>query len=176
VLIMRDILAFSAAETAETLEDTVPAVNSALQRARSTLKKYRPEGPVEMSAKIATDEERRLVKAYMDAQERGDAAAVVGLLADEARLTISPAGLVWDGYDEIAPEVTANMNSLGEFRNVATWANRQPAVAHYLRAWGDDRYRAFTLVVMGIENGDLVDWATFIAPELFESFGLPATL
>jgi len=59
---------------------------------------------------------------------------------------------------------------------VATWAIRQPAVAHYLRAWDDDKFRAFTLVVKGIEGSELVEWAAFAAAELFELFGLAATL
>lgn len=176
VLIMRDVLAFSAAETADLLDDSVPAVNSALQRARATLKRYRPEDGDELSTAPATGDELRLVQQYIDAHEQADPAAVIAMLRDDARLTISPMGMVWDGKDEITPDFMAGMSALGEFRCVATSANRQPAVANYLRAWDDHEYRAFSLVVLGIEDGALVDMTTFATPALFEAFGLPASL
>ncbi|MGH8913963.1 MAG: RNA polymerase subunit sigma-70 [Acidimicrobiia bacterium] len=174
VLIMRDVLAFSAAETAHVLHASVAAVNSALQRARATLATYRAGDAAEFSPRPATEQERRLVEQYMDAHERADPAAVVAMLADDARLTISPMGMVWDGKEEITPGFMENMNSLGEFRCVATRANRQPAVANYLRAWGDDRYRAFSLVVLGIDDGAVVEMTTFAEPSLFEAFELPS--
>ncbi|MGH8873109.1 MAG: RNA polymerase subunit sigma-70 [Acidimicrobiia bacterium] len=176
VLIMRDVLAFSAAETAGVLDDTVAAVNSALQRARATLGRYRPHDSDHLSTGPATEDELRLVQQYIEAHERADPAAVVAMLAEDARLTISPMGMVWDGKDDITPDFMANMNSLGEFRCVATGANRQPAVANYLRTWEDDVYRAFSLVVLGIQDGQVVDMTTFVEPALFEAFGLPASL
>lgn len=175
-LILRDVLAFSAAETASLLDETTAAVNSALQRARATLQKHRDSGAFEAPAPTPTATERELLKRYMDAHEHSRPADVVELLRADVRLTISPHGMCWDGRDEVAPSFVEHMNDLGEFRCVATRANRQPAVANYLRAWGDTIYRAFTLVVLGIQDGELTDMATFARPELFTAFGLAPTL
>jgi RNA polymerase sigma-70 factor (ECF subfamily) len=67
------------------------------------------------------------------------------------------------------------MNALGVFRCLPTRANRQPAVAHYLRRWDDSEYRAWTITVFRIEGGALLDLTTFARPELFAAFGLPPT-
>lgn len=175
VLVLRDVLSFSAAETAELLDVTVPAANSALQRARATLATYQRsrdhKGPTATSPG-----ERALVQRYMRAHEQADPAAIVAVLRDDARLTISPAGLCWDGREEITQPFLDGMGALGEWRCVATRANRQPAVANYLRRWGEQEYRAFTLVVLGVEEGALVEMATFAQPELFAAFGLPPDL
>ena len=172
VLILRDVVRFSAAETASVLEESVPAVNSALQRARATLKRYRP-AEATTPASPPTDEERALVERYMKAHEQADPAAVIALLREDARLTISPTRLSWDGRDAITPDFMEGMNALGEFRSVAVGANCQPAVAHYLRRWGDTEFRAFTLVVLEIRDGALLEMTAFARPELFAAFGLP---
>jgi RNA polymerase sigma-70 factor (ECF subfamily) len=176
VLILRDLLDFSAAETASLLDATVPAVNSALQRARGTLQKRQGPRDDAPSSPTATEEERALVQRYMEAHEQPDPAAVIALLRDDARLTISPMGLCWDGRDNIEPDFLEGMAALGEFRCLPIHANRQPAVAHYLRKWGDSEYRAWSIVVLGIEGGALVDMTTFARPELFAAFGLPPTV
>lgn len=67
------------------------------------------------------------------------------------------------------------MTALGEFRSLAVGANRQPAVAHYLRRWGDTQFRAFTLTVLEVEDGSLVEMTAFARPELFAAFELPPT-
>ncbi len=175
VLILRDVVRFSAAETASVLDDTVPAVNSALQRARATLQRYQGSRAGRREPLTPSDEERALVERYMEAHERGDPSAVVALLREDARLTISPMGLRWEGREAITPDFMEGMTALGEFRSVAVRANRHPAVAHYLRRWGDTQFRAFTLVVLDIRGGALFEMTTFARPELFAAFGLPPT-
>lgn len=174
VLILRDVLDFSAAETASVLDDTVVAVNSALQRARAALQ--RTDQPAKGRAHRATHaDEAELLARYMAAHEQMNPGAVIEVLRDDARLTINPMGMCWDGRDDITPSFMEGMGALGEFRCVASRANRQPAVANYLRRWGDTEYRAFTIVILGIVDDQIIDMATFANPDLFTAFGLPAT-
>lgn len=175
VLILRDVLAFSANETASLLEETVPGVNSALQRARATMRRHRDAGAFEGPASAPSETELELLAKYMHAHEQAQPSVVIELLRADARLTISPLGLCWDGRAEITPTFVANMTLLGEFRCVATRANHQPAVAAYLCAWGETDYRAFSLTVLGIQDGEIIDLATFARPDLFPAFGLALT-
>ncbi len=151
VLILRDVLRFSAAETASLLDDSVPAVNSALQRARATMQRFQRSGTIETASADAT--EQALVRRFIDAHEQASPPAVIAILREDARLTISPAGLCWDGRDDITPDFIEGMGAFGEFRGIAIRANHQPAVANYLRRWDDSEYRAFTVTVLGIDNG-----------------------
>jgi RNA polymerase sigma-70 factor (ECF subfamily) len=175
VLILRDVLDFSAAESASLLDATIPAVNSALQRARATLQKHQGSRDRASIRPTVTEEERALVQRYIDAHEQADPEAVIALLREDARMTISPMGLCWEGRDNIEPDFREGMNALGVFRCLPTRANRQPAVAHYLRRWDDSEYRAWTITVFRIEGGALLDLTTFARPELFAAFGLPPT-
>ena len=85
--------------------------------------------------------------------------------------------MVWDGRDEITGPFVDGMGTLGEWRCLATRANRQPAVANYLRPWGSDGgFEAFTIVVLGVDGDRLTEMATFAEPALFAAFGLPAVL
>jgi RNA polymerase sigma-70 factor (ECF subfamily) len=116
VLILRDLLDFSAAETASLLDATVPAVNSALQRARGTLQKRQGPRDDAPSSPTATEEERALVQRYMEAHEQADPAAVIALLRDDARLTISPMGPAGMG------ETTSNPTFSKAWRRWASFA------------------------------------------------------
>jgi RNA polymerase sigma-70 factor (ECF subfamily) len=177
VLILRDVLGWSAAESATLLDGSVAAVNSALQRARATLQKHWPGGRLDWApAADPSEQERLLLQRYMDAHERVDADAVVALLRADARLAISPGVGCWDGRAAIAATLHADMGSLGQWRMLPTRANRQPAAAGYLRRWGDREYRAFVLVVLRIEDGSVVELAAFERADLFAVFGLPPVL
>jgi RNA polymerase sigma-70 factor (ECF subfamily) len=176
VLVLREVLRFSAKETAELLDVTVAAANSALQRARATLDRYQSSPDSSAPTSPPTRDEQELLSTYMRAHEEGDPGAIIAVLRADARLSISPIGLSWDGRDEITPSFLEGMGALGVWRCLPTRANGQPAVANYLRAWGEEDYRAFTLVVLGIGNGQLTEMATFAEPALFAAFGLPSTL
>jgi RNA polymerase sigma-70 factor (ECF subfamily) len=177
VLILRDVLQFSAAETASLLDASVAAVNSALQRARETMHQYRPPRHTDQPAPTApSPDERALLRRYMNAHEQGDPDAVIALLREDARLTIAPAGRTWDGRDAIGSTLRRNMTASGTFRCLATRANRQPAVGVYLRRPDDREFRAFSLVVLTIEAGALDEVTTFLRPTLFPAFGLPQAL
>jgi RNA polymerase sigma-70 factor (ECF subfamily) len=182
ILILRDALGWSAKEAAVLLEESVASVNSALHRARSSLRKRVPEPRLEWStAATPTIAERKLLERYMDATERADGAALTALLREEARLTMPPYPTWFQGRQDIATafEFATDPKSpsyLGELRTVATAANRQPAVAAYVRRTGDSEYRALGVDVLRLEGDLVVEITRFIRADIFAAFGLPPTL
>ena len=96
-LIARDVLGWPATETASALETSVPAVNSALQRARATMQAHLPARRSEWSAGEPSAEERALLDKFIDAHERGDAALAVSIAAEDLRITMPPAPMLFEG-------------------------------------------------------------------------------
>jgi RNA polymerase sigma-70 factor, ECF subfamily len=177
VLLLRDLLGWSAKDTAALLETSVASANSALQRARATLKRRLPARRLDWGPTTAPSaEERAVLQRYMDAHERGDPSVVIALLRDDARLSISPGGWLWQGREAIGEALLEGMTRPGEWRMVATRANRQPAAAGYLRRPGDSTYRAHVVCVLRVRGGALEDIAAFEEPRLFPAFGLPPSL
>jgi RNA polymerase sigma-70 factor, ECF subfamily len=179
VLILRDVLGWSAKDTAALLDTTVASANSALQRARETLKERLPARRLDWGpATDPSDEERALLARYMDAHERADATAVAQLLREDAIFTMPPEPDRYVGRDAIAAFFASDAfgaRSPGRFRLVETRANRQPAAANYVRAPGDAKYRALSLDVLRVEGGAIAEITTF-GTEHFGAFGLPPTL
>jgi len=103
VLILRDVLDWSASETADLLDTTVAAANSALQRARATLRERLPTRPSEWSGSAPSGEERLLLEGFIDAHERADAAAAAALVREDIRITMPPHPWCFDGLDAIRP-------------------------------------------------------------------------
>jgi RNA polymerase sigma-70 factor (ECF subfamily) len=178
VLILRDVLGWSANDTASLLQDSVPAVNSALQRARATLKRHLPRRRLDWGAGTdASEQERALLQRYIDAHERSDAAAVAALLSEDVRVTMPPEPAL-DGRDAVMTlfaDVAFADSAPGDWRLVPTWANRQPAAANYLRRPGETEFRALALDVLRFEDGKLAEITVFRG-DLFPTFGLPLTL
>jgi RNA polymerase sigma-70 factor, ECF subfamily len=178
VLILRDVLGWSAKETATLLDATVDSVNSALRRARSTLKKNLPARRLEWASGTDPNRaERRLLRRYMDAHERRDPTAFAALLREEARLTMPPTATWYDGREAIVafhagqlfvPEL--------QWRALVTRANRQLAVALYTRRPGEPEFRATVMDVLRVEDGLIAQIDSFILPSLFPAFGLPPTI
>jgi RNA polymerase sigma-70 factor (ECF subfamily) len=181
VLILRDVLGWSAKETASLLEGSVASANSALQRARATLKEHLPERRLEWApGSDPSEEERTLLQRYVDAHERADMAGLAALLREDALLTMPPQPLWYRGRDVIATFLSqfvepGSPDYIGHFRLVPTRANRQPAAANYLRRPGDSVHRALALDVLRVEEGQVVEIVAFPA-DLFPAFGLPPTL
>ena len=173
-LIARDVLGWPAADTAAALETTVPAVNSALQRARATLQAHLPERRSEWSAGEPSDVERDVLAKFIEAHEQGDTALAVSIAAQDLRITMPPAPLLFEGIDVIGPLI-ANTLRDGDWRLLPTMANRMPTAASYLRAPGDTVYLPFKLDVLRIADGRVAEITT-LGPMLFPEFGLPATL
>ena len=181
-LILRDALGWSAKETANLLDETVASVNSALNRARSSMRKRLPKRRLDWErAASPTTAERRLLERYMDATDRADVAALTALLREEARLTMPPFPTWFQGSEEIATAfalaIDPNLPTYqGVFHTVATAANRQPAVAAYVRRPGDSEYRALGLDVLRLEGELVIEITRFVRADMFAAFGLPPTL
>jgi RNA polymerase sigma-70 factor (ECF subfamily) len=171
-LILRDVLGWSAAETAKVLDTSVAAANSALQRARATVGERLPEPrPEEL-----TDDERRLLQGFIETHELQDSERAVALMREDIRITMPPQPMVFQGRDSIAPLLaTAFGDSMGEWRLVPTRANRMPTAASYLRRPGDTEFRAFKFDVLRVEDGRIAEVTTF-GDSLFAEFGLAPTL
>jgi RNA polymerase sigma-70 factor (ECF subfamily) len=174
-LLLRDVLGWPARDVAAALETTVAAANSALQRARTTLRKRLPERRIEWTAPQPTEEERAILRRYMEAQDRRDADTVTALLREDARVAFPPIPLWYDSRD--AFRTASDEFALpGDYRMVATVANGQPAVAAYLRAPGESEHRPLVIEVLRIEDGRIVEIIDFGHERLFTAFGLPLTL
>ena len=173
-LIARDVLGWPASETASALDTSVPAVNSALQRARATMQAHLPARRSEWSAGETSDEERALLASFIDAHERGDAVLAVSIAAQDLRITMPPNPRVFEGLDVIGPLLERALGE-GDWRLLPTVANRMPTAASYLRAPGDTIHRPFKFDVLQIMDGRIAEITTF-GPELFPQFGLPPTV
>jgi RNA polymerase sigma-70 factor (TIGR02960 family) len=178
-VILRDVLDWSAAETAELLDVSVASANSALQRGRETLRNALPSRPSERraSSEELSEEEQRLLAGFIAAHEAGDAQASAALMREDIRVTMPPQPMVFDGRDSLAPLLATAFgpDGMGEWRLVPTRANRMPAAASYLRRPGETEWRAFKLDILRCEDGGVAEITTFDAT-LFEQFGLPRVL
>jgi RNA polymerase sigma-70 factor (ECF subfamily) len=178
VLILRDVLGWTASETADALDGTVPSVNSALQRARTRMQELGRPGRMEWSpVQAPTADERILVQQYMDAHARADASAVIELLGEEVRFSMPPQEMRFEGRAAVSAffRDLLGVENPGDWRLVPTHANGQLAVANYIRAWGETDYRASVLDVLKIDDGVLVEITTF-GSEVFPRFGMPPVL
>jgi RNA polymerase sigma-70 factor (ECF subfamily) len=175
VLIMRDVLGFSAREAAELLENTVASVNSALQRARKTVEERLPERSQQETLRLQGDERMRaLVDAYVDAWQRGDVAAVAALLAEDATFSMPPWPIWWRGRHAIAGFAATAAQVCPDVRTVRTSANGQLALAYYSLEAATGRYVASAIDVFTFDAGLIKDITAFVTPAMFPSFDLPA--
>jgi RNA polymerase sigma-70 factor (ECF subfamily) len=176
-LLVRDVLGWSANETASLLETSVAAANSTLQRARATMQAHLPARRAEWSAPRPTPEERVLLEQFIDAHERCDAAAALAITAQDIRVTMPPYPHLIEGLAALAPllERAFGEGRDGDWRLVPSQANRMPTAASYLRRPGDSAFRGFKFDVLRIRDGRIAEITTF-GPALFPAFGLPEIL
>jgi len=176
-LIARDVLGWPATDTASMLQTSVAAANSALQRARATMAEHLPPRRDDWSAQEPSAAERALLDRFIDAHERGDAAAAIAISAQDIRITMPPYPYLYEGLASIAPllERAFGPDRDGAWGLVPTLANRMPTAASYLRRPGDSEFRAFKFDVLRISGGVIAEITTF-GPALFPAFGLPPTL
>ncbi|GAB3410731.1 sigma-70 family RNA polymerase sigma factor [Flindersiella endophytica] len=163
VLILRDVLCWSAAETAELLAGTTASVNSALQRARATLATAEPS-PAD-TYQPGDDEQRKLLARYCEAFERYDVETLVSLLHEDATTSMPPFTWWLSGRDAIRQVLLASGQPCKGARMVPTAANGQPACAVY---WpdGEGGYKPFSLEVYDIRDGLIAGTTTFLDGEL----------
>ena len=185
-LLLRDVLGWRPTQIAPLLETSVASVNSALQRARATLREHLPARRTDWAPSAPpTAQERAVLRRYMDAMERADVAAVAALLAEDVRTAMPPWPMWFRGRDTVVAALAASWDPaspgyVGRFRMLETRANGGPAVAAYVR---DDRpgrdgadHRAFAIAVLRIEHGLVAEATAFHDTGLFPAFGLPMTL
>lgn len=176
VLVLRDVLGWSAAETAEILETSVAAVNSALQRARATTEAWH-EGRSARTALNADDEQgRKLLAAYVRAWEAGDMDALAKLLREDATLTMPPVPTWFRGRAVVARFLGFMLPTMGVQRLVAIEASGAPGFAVYVRAPGDEAFRAQGIQVLDVDAAGVARIDMFLDPTLFARFGLGDTL
>jgi len=180
VLMLRDVLGWSAAESAAVLESSVASVNSALQRARATLRENLPRQRSEWAPAGPSDGERSVLRRFVDACERADMPALASLLREDAVFAMPPQPEVTHGKDAIVDlwGQALDPSRFGELLLVPVWLNRQPAAANYVRRPGDDAFRALAVDVLRVEDGLITDVLSFEHTEQFPVFdllGLPGT-
>jgi RNA polymerase sigma-70 factor (ECF subfamily) len=147
VLVLRDVLGFSAQETADALETSVPSSNSALQRARLTLEQRLPERSQAANRRELGDEaQRQLVESFIAAWSRADVDGIVKLLAEDATFTMPPLPCWFRGRDALRTFLAERVFALS-WRFLATSANGQPAIAAY--RW-DAATQTFRLDVLNV--------------------------
>jgi len=170
VLVLREVLEFSAAEVAGQLDTTVAAVNSALQRARAALADVGDAGDI---TEPDDPEVRAVIERYVRAFEAADVPALVRLLADEAVLEMPPVPLWYRGrgdYGRFMRRVFEMRGTGWGVRRVS--ANGQPAFAAYAPEPGGG-HRVHTLQVFTVTGGRITRNVVFADPAVFEAFGLP---
>jgi RNA polymerase sigma-70 factor, ECF subfamily len=167
ILLLRDVLGWSARDVADLLKTSVTAVNSVLQRARSTL-----DRPESAPTRLSADQERALVDRYVRAWEHGDEQSFVALLRDDAVLSMPPLAEWYVGRVAIGGffRWATGPAGAGPFRYVPTRASN--ALAFGIYAAGNP----FILQVVEADAGGVASLTSFMYPHLFPHFGLPAHL
>ena len=181
VLLLRDVLGWPASETAALLEGSVPAVNSALQRARAALKARLPARRLDWAPAEATESELAVLHRYMAAVQGADLGAVAELLAADVRAAMPPYPMWFLGRDAVLATLAiswdpASPHYVGRFRTVATRGNGRPAIALYLQGPGEGGYRAAAISVLIVRGGRVAQMTAFHDPGLFPAFELPPAL
>jgi len=190
VLVSREVLGFSAREVAESLETTVASVNSALQRARQAVDERLPDESQQATLRsLGDDGLREIVEGYMEAWERGDAEAILSMLAEDAVVTMPPMATWYRGRDAIAVFLTdwafakrwvatRSRFEAGDrrVRLVPVRANGQVAFGSYNWDAAAERYVPQALQVLTLRGARIAEIAGFVTPAAFRRFGLPAEL
>jgi RNA polymerase sigma-70 factor, ECF subfamily len=172
VLILREVLRWKAEEVAELLETTVASVNSALQRARSTL----AASNVTATDSVLDDEQRALLARYVDAFEKYDLDSLTSLLHEDATWSMPPYDLWLQTHDDIRAWCLGPGIGCRGSRLVPTSANGSPAFGQY-RPSPDGGYEPWSLQVLEISGGLIAGASFFLdTASLFPLFGLPARL
>jgi RNA polymerase sigma-70 factor (ECF subfamily) len=163
VLILREVLGFSAQETADALDTSVASVNSALQRARTTIEKRLPEQSQQETVRAVGDERiKQIVEQYADAWERNDVDTVVSMLAEDAAFTMPPMSR-WFKGEGIRPWLeTSSMTGEWGWRALPVTANGQAALAFY--SWDEEQQARvpFAINVLTFEGEKIKEVDAFI--------------
>jgi RNA polymerase sigma-70 factor (ECF subfamily) len=179
VLILREVLGFSAKEVAAALDTSVASVNSALQRARASVDERVPDRSQQATLRaLGDDEVRELVTRYVDAWERNDVETFASMLAEDATFAMPPLAGWYSGREAIEEwAIGWPLSGAWRWRTVVTSANGQPAIGFY--AWDEDQgaYMPFALNVLTLRGSEVSEVVAFIArsteatdPEAYERY------
>jgi RNA polymerase sigma-70 factor (ECF subfamily) len=174
VLILREVLRWKASEVAELLDTSVVSVNSALQRARSTLAASNvADSDVLMPE---DDEQRELLARYVDAFERFDIDSLVALLHEDATMSMPPYELWLEGAGELRKWLLGAGSGCRGSRFEPVVANGSPAFAQWRAGGPDGGFDAWAIHVLRVSDGRISGIDFFVDPDLFPLFGLPVRL
>jgi RNA polymerase sigma-70 factor (ECF subfamily) len=164
VLILREVLGFSAREVAEMLETTTASVNSALQRARRSVDERLPEQSQQATLRTLGDEGLRdVVGGYVDAWERGDVEAVVAKLTEDAAFAMPPLRSWFRGREALIVFLAGwPLSGAWRWRQVPARANGQPALAFYTWDEEEQSYLPFALNVLTLRGTQISDVTAFV--------------
>jgi RNA polymerase sigma-70 factor, ECF subfamily len=177
VLILREVLGFSAKEVSRTLGTTVASVNSALQRARKGLDDRLPEKSQQATIRSLGDRRvREIVQCFIDAFERGDVDAIVAMLANDATFAMPPYPEWYCGCEAVADSWLMPGGPPPRLRYVPTRANGQLALGTYRWDAEQNRFLPIALDVLTLRGSQIAEVTAFRTPQVFGPFGLPAQL
>jgi RNA polymerase sigma-70 factor (TIGR02960 family) len=177
-LVLRDVMGFPAAETADILGCSADMVNGALSRARSTITPLVRPGELGQAPPPGSAREREVLAGFTDAWERGDVAALVAMLTDDAWVRMPPLPFGYRGRDAAAYflSAVAVTDGIRRFRLVPTRANGQPAFGCYVLDPQANVARASGLVVLTLEGDRIAAVTRFLDNSVLPRFGLPRRL
>ncbi|SFB25530.1 RNA polymerase, sigma subunit, ECF family [Amycolatopsis marina] len=177
-LLLFEVLGFSVAEIASTMNTSTASVNSALQRARRIVaEKIPPASQQRTLRRLGDTRLREIVTGFSAALERGDADALVTLLTEDVTWSMPPLPHWYHGVDTVTDfAIRIPMTSCGSWRHLPTTANGQPGVGCYL--WDDAvrEHRAWSINVLTLRDDRIREITAFIGEEHFPPFGLPVSL
>lgn len=177
VLVLREVLQWSAAETAELLETTPASVNSALQRARATLAAQEPSSLTDLTPTDLTDpDQQQLLGRYVDAFERYDMSALTALLHQDATWNMPPFPMWLQTHEDIVGFCLGPGIGCDGSRLIPTLANGSPAFGQYKPAPGGG-HDPWALQVLELRDGRIAGVTFFLdTARFFPMFGLPERL
>ena len=178
VLILRDVLGFSAREAADVLDTSPAAVDSALQRAHATVEARLPERSQQATLRALGDTALRdVVERFVAAWERNDVPGLVALLAADARFTMPPIATWFRGRDVIGAFLARMpMDGSRRWRLTATGANGQPCLASYLWDETEGAFLLHSLNVLTFEGARIAEITVFLSTDVLAPFHLPARI
>lgn len=168
VLLLREVLEYSAAEAAEILDTSVASVNSALQRAQKTVKQRAPAAELQRPGEQGLDD---LLQRFVSAWERHDIATMVSLLAEDARFTMPPLP-AWFNGRRFVEMFFAERVFQTPWQLRPLHGNGQPGFACYMQQAGDDRFRPGGVVLLRLREGLIDSIDSFIDPAVCRRFGM----
>lgn len=175
ILLLHEVLEWPAVEVAEWLNLSVPAVNSALQRARHALRKYNVSS--ETSTTLPTLKLQLLLDRYVTLWEQADIPGLVALLRDDAWFSMPPLPVWFQGRAAIATVLQRSIFTRGRQRRLLpTHANGSPAFGLYQREAEEDIYQLFGLLVLDVEGEQIGSLVAFLELSSLSPFALPPTL